>query len=168
MRAPLTTILAICCLLTPLACSDDGEPGQLDHGVTGDSTPATDSTMPGTDGPGPVADGPGPVADKGSPQADGGSTKVDFGNKPLNCQEATLCSEACSKGCSGNFACMMNCNATCKAKACPSAQPLFDTVTQCTQTKCIIACIGGPGTQCTKCILDKCGDEVNACNAQTC
>lgn len=161
MRTLLTPILAIFLLLTPVACSDDKEPGQLDQGVTVDSMPGTDSTVPGTDGPGPVAD-------KGSPQAEGGSTKVDFGDKPLNCGEATLCSEACSKGCSGNFSCMMNCNATCKAKACESAKPLFDTVTGCTQTKCILACIGGPGTKCTECILDKCGDEVDTCNAHTC
>lgn len=159
-------ILAICVLPTWLACSDDGSPGQLDHGAAGDSAPVTDSAV--TQDTMTVADGSGPVADAGSPQADGGSGKVDFGNKPLNCQEASLCAEACAKACSGNFGCMMTCNSTCKAKACPSAQPLFDSVTQCTQTQCLLQCMSGPSTQCADCITTKCSNQVAACNAHTC
>lgn len=145
-----------------LCCGDDsskptGDSGVHDQGAVPDGK--TDQAPPSD---GPAGGDTGPTPD-GAQMGDGATE--------LSCGEIGTCSEECGKKCpsgAAKFGCLIQCSTDCKALGCASALPLFDTLYQCIQSKCLVECMGGPSTGCTTCATTKCAAENAACDAHTC
>lgn len=96
---------------------------------------------------------------------------ADTAPQLLNCNGIGICSEDCGKTCPAGlakFGCLIKCSDDCKAEGCASAQTLFTPLRACIQSKCLVDCLGGPGTTCTNCTVTKCAAETTACNAHSC
>lgn len=147
-----------------LCCGDDsskpaGDSGIHDQGPVPDGVVNTDQA-PTTDGP--AAGDTGPTPD---------GTQTGDGAKELSCGEIGTCSEECGKKCPdglAKYACLIKCRDDCKLLGCASAIPLFETLSTCIQSKCLVECMGGPSTGCTNCVTTKCATETTACNAHSC
>ncbi|MFH1132073.1 MAG: hypothetical protein V1754_12105 [Pseudomonadota bacterium] len=148
-----------------VGCGDNGPPTtdssvQQDTLVT-DSSPSSDNTLQDQT----------PTTDTETAQDILAMSDGDGPTAPLNCDQTSICAETCCKGCPSGiekFTCLLKCNNDCKALGCPSAQPLFDKVTSCVQTNCLVECMGGPGASCTTCTLNKCASEVDTCKKHSC
>ena len=188
-------ILYPICLLLSFGCGDSAEgPATADAAVSDaiqlpdlslvDSDSPADSQTPVdhqmVDMPAPPDSGTADLAPMSDTQVPADQTldqspdqfmAADMGEQPLNCNAIGICSEDCGKACPAGlakFGCLIKCSDDCKAKGCATAQSLFTPLNDCIQAKCLVDCLGGPGTACTNCTVTKCAAETATCNAHSC
>lgn len=96
-----------------------------------------------------------------------------FGTGKASCATTSTCLQACPPGSAptglsaGGNGEVSACWQRCFAASCPGASaPLFDQL-NCISTNCATEC-SGSGSDCTSCAINKCPDQVSACQSQSC
>lgn len=101
-------------------------------------------------------------ADQAAPdRGDDSSPSVDGAGELLNCNQVTACQEACGVN--------LTCINACTAKGCASAKTVANALTTCATSPCGTLCLADPSaTACKSCVEENCGDELSACQVNTC